>query len=215
MNFMIFAQFQSDRPMKRIFPSSRRAPHRGQRVVEVLIVRTEIAVMKVVEIDDVGPHVSQRTLALRAHEVRIVEMIRRAFDPAEFRRQENLFARNLAKDLADELLGVPVAISIRGIPVRDAVAIRGGQRFLREAIVVTAPSDGNTFADVRPAVSPCAEGDSRNKDVGAAEAYGAHRSRFQFSVYPECQRGISGGAATTIHEQRHRCATGHACGDKL
>src|SRR5262249_61489819 len=112
--------------------------HRRERIAEVPILRAEIAVVEVVEVESIGAHVPQRSLALRTHELRVVEMFRRSFDPTELRCQEDRVAWNLGKYLADQFLGLAVAIPIGGFPMRRALAERGQHRRYRPATVVDA-----------------------------------------------------------------------------
>jgi len=58
-------------------------------------------VVKVVEIDDLGPQIPEGALALRPHERGVVEMLRWAFHPTELRGQKNVGARNLLERFAD------------------------------------------------------------------------------------------------------------------
>ena len=84
-------------------------------------------------------------------------------DPAEFRRQKNFVPRNLVPHFTDQRLGMAaLTVCVRGVPVRDAIPMRSDERAFRLRVVVAAPSDGDTLADVRPAVSP------RSETLGAA-----------------------------------------------
>src|SRR5581483_7350217 len=76
--------------------------HRRQRVVEVTVVRAEIAMMKVVEVQNVGAHQAQRALALRSNELRVVEMTGRTLDPSEFRREKDLCPRDLRENAPNQ-----------------------------------------------------------------------------------------------------------------
>src|SRR5438552_1702443 len=134
--------------------------------------------MEVVEIDDIRAQVAQRLLALCAHEPGVIEVVVRAFDPAELAREKNLVARHaLGEHLADQRLRVPAAVRVGRVPVTDAAAMRLDQRLLRLVVVVAGPADGCPFVDVGTSVAPCAEADRGDVDVGAAEANGAHGER--------------------------------------
>ena len=97
--------------------------------------------MKVVEVDYIGPQITERSFALRAHEFRIVEVIRRPFDPAEFRGQKNFLARNFGKYLTNQLFCVAVAIGVGCVPMRNAASMRRDEGLLRQPVVVTTPAD--------------------------------------------------------------------------
>jgi hypothetical protein len=131
--------------------------------------------MKVVEIEDVRAQVAQRAFGLLAHELRIVGMVCRSLDVAELRREKDLIARHVIPHLANQLLGMPVAVRIGRVPMRDARAMCGDERFLRLRVVVACPADGlAAVGHAGSAVSPRSEADGGDGDVGAAEADHAH-----------------------------------------
>ncbi len=153
--------------------------HRFQRRIEILIVRSEITVMEVVEVDDVGLQIPEGLLGMLAHELRVVPVSGRSFHPAELRREKNRLARDLPPRLADQRLGAAVAVDVGRVPMRDAVPIRGDERLFRGAIIVTAPPDRHPFlALVRPSVTPRAEADGGDLNVGSAETNRTHGRRF-------------------------------------
>jgi len=151
--------------------------HRFERAIEVLIAISEVAVMKVVEIDDVGPQISERALALRPHERRIVEMVRWACHPSELRRQKNVGARNLLERFADQFFGMSVSVRVGSVPMGDATPMRFDERLCRLTIVMPAPPDRDALARVRTSMTPRAETDRRNASIRAAEANRAHGGR--------------------------------------
>src|SRR5437867_4461461 len=132
-------------------------------------------------------------------------MIGGTFDPAELRGQENFLARHFGEHLADQLFGVAVAVRIGGVPVGDATAVRGDQRFLRQTIVVTAPADRSAFACIRAAVPPCAEADGRHVGVCSAETDGLHGSQLSALSLGRGWREAPGeGSASQISTRAER-----------
>src|ERR1051326_9099366 len=134
--------------------------------------------MEVVDVDDVGAHVAQRALALLAHECRIVITAARTFHVAKFCREKNFRTRDAIPHLSDQLFSVSVAVRVGGVPMRDAVAIRGDERVFRGIVVRAAPSYGRSLAHVRASVAPGAEGGRRELEIRSAEANRAHGARF-------------------------------------
>src|SRR5687768_9292190 len=97
-------------------------------------------------------------------------MVLRSEDITELRRQEDRLPRHLVPDLSDQLLGMPAAIGVGGIPVGNPGPIGGDQRILRLSVVVAQPSDGYAvIGQVRPAMAPGAEADDRDLDVRATQ----------------------------------------------
>ncbi len=93
-----------------------------ERGLQVGIVGAEVAVVEVVDVDDISAQVAQRAVDALAHEVRVVGVRVAAARVADLGRQKQAVARHgaSADEVADERLGAAVAVDIGRVPMRDA-----------------------------------------------------------------------------------------------